>query len=148
MKYSPKQNITLLSSLAHGFLNINTAEMMNDLEDSHARRPLPPIKKVHQLSTIFENPLDESSYNSDDPKNNANEPSGIISPPFFYAKRPKKIPKMTQIKIFPKRKALSINLLIMTTPPTILLHYKFLHYPIIQLSIQCPTIYPFPPPSF
>ena len=48
------------------FLNIITAEMANDLKDSHARRPLPPIKSSHQLSTIIENPLDESFDNSGD----------------------------------------------------------------------------------
>ena len=31
IKYNPKQNITLLNSIAHGFLNILTADMLHDL---------------------------------------------------------------------------------------------------------------------
>ena len=32
IKYNLKQNITVLSSIAHGFLNILTADMVNDLK--------------------------------------------------------------------------------------------------------------------
>ena len=63
--------------------------MVNDLKDSHTKRPLPPNRSSHQLPTITENRLDESSDNSDDPTNTANNPSGVISPPPFYKKRPK-----------------------------------------------------------
>ena len=105
-EYNPKQNITFHSSVAHGVLNIFTAEMVNDLIDSHARRPLPPIKDSRQLSTIIENPLDEPSNNSDDPTNPANKRSGIISPSPFNTKPPKRISKMTGFKLFPQRKGL------------------------------------------
>ena len=66
MNYHLEQNNIFPSSIAHGFCNFITADMINDLEDSHTRRPLPPIKSSHQLSTIFENSLDDSSDNSDD----------------------------------------------------------------------------------
>ena len=77
-----------------------------DLKDSHARRPLPPMKSSH-LSTIIENPLDHSSDNSNDPTNTSNNPSRIISPPPFYTKRkrPKRLSKMTRFKLFPNRKS-------------------------------------------
>ena len=64
--------------------------MVNDLKDFHATRPIPPIRNSHQRSTIVENPLDECSDNWDDLTNTRNKPSGIISPPVFYTKRPKK----------------------------------------------------------
>ena len=59
MKYNPKLNITILSSIAHGFFNFLTAEMVNDLKDAHTERSLPPIKcsQQHALPTITENPF-------------------------------------------------------------------------------------------
>ena len=50
IKCNPKQNITFLSSIAHGFFYVITADMKNDLKESHTRRPLPPIKNSHQSS--------------------------------------------------------------------------------------------------
>ena len=57
--------------------------MINDLRDSHTQRPFLPIKSSHQLSTIIENPLDDSSDNSDDQTNTSNKPSRNISPTPF-----------------------------------------------------------------
>ena len=98
IKYNFKQNINL-SSLAHGFLNIITAQMVNALKP---QRPLPAVKSSQQVSTMSENPLDESSDNSEGPTNTPNLSPGIISPPPFYTKCPKRIPKMTSFKLFPK----------------------------------------------
>ena len=42
-----KQNVTLVSSTAHGFFNNITAHMVIDPKDSHTQRPLPPIKSSH-----------------------------------------------------------------------------------------------------
>ena len=80
--------------------------MVIDLNDTHAQRQLPPIKSSQYLplSTIIEHPLDESSENSDDPTNPSTKPSGIISPPRFYTKRPKRVSTMSQYNILPKRK--------------------------------------------
>ena len=64
IKYNSEQNITLLSSIAHGFFDILTAEMFNDLNIARPKRPLPPIQSSQfPLSTITENPLDESPDN-------------------------------------------------------------------------------------
>ena len=105
IKYISKQNITLLSSMAHGFFDILTAAEVNDLNIASPKRPLSLIQSSQfPLSTISENPLDESPDNSDDPINPTNKPSRIISPPYFYTKRPKRIPKVTKFKLFSKRK--------------------------------------------
>ena len=55
--------------------------------------PYHPLK--FHTNCQLKKPLDESSDNSDEPTNPPNKPSGIILPPFFYTKRPKRIPKMT-----------------------------------------------------
>ena len=46
IKYNSRQKITLLSSIAHGFLDILTAEMVNELNIARPKRPLHPFK-VH-----------------------------------------------------------------------------------------------------
>ena len=38
IKHNPKQNITLFSSIAYGFFNILTAEMVNDLSQTHRKK--------------------------------------------------------------------------------------------------------------
>ena len=38
IKYNLAQNITRFSSIAHGFFNILTAEMVNDLNDTHREK--------------------------------------------------------------------------------------------------------------
>ena len=62
---------TIPSFIAHGFFNIHTSEMVNDLNDAHAQKTLPSIESSQQLplSTISEDTLDELSDNSDDPTN-------------------------------------------------------------------------------
>ena len=42
IKYNLKNNITLFSSIAHGFFNILTAQMVNDLSDIQNKKP-----KIH-----------------------------------------------------------------------------------------------------
>ena len=39
IKYNPKNNITLFSSIAHGFFNILTAQMVNDLNGNQNKKP-------------------------------------------------------------------------------------------------------------
>ena len=39
IKYHLKHNITLFSSIAHGFFNILAAEMVNDFNDTQNRKP-------------------------------------------------------------------------------------------------------------
>ena len=47
IKYNLKQNITILSSIAHGFLNILTADMINDIKSVRSRTS---SKSSNQLS--------------------------------------------------------------------------------------------------
>ena len=101
IKYNLEQNITVLSSIAHGFLNILTADMVNDLKNARAKKSL---KNSNHLPNISENPLDESSLNPHDTTGISSNPTGITSPPPFYTKRPNRIFKMTRFIFLPKRK--------------------------------------------
>ena len=58
IKYNLKQNITVLSSIAHGFLNVLTADTLHDLRNTRSKRSL---KSSNHLPNISENSLDESS---------------------------------------------------------------------------------------
>ena len=80
IKYNLKHNITLLSSIAHGFFNILTAETVNDL-------------------IITQNRKDNFSDTS---TNLINHSTDITSPPPFYTKRLNKL-QMPKFKLFPKR---------------------------------------------
>ena len=55
------------------------------------------------MTHITDNPIDHSS-NSDDQMNDPTNPTGIISPPHFYLKRPNRLNKMARFKFLPKRK--------------------------------------------
>ena len=115
--YNLEQNIPTFSSIAHGFFNILTSDMINDLKDAPSKnRTLGPNKTSSKfsLSPITENPLDQTSINSDYPPDNLqlspnrnNDPQNlnrITSPPPFYTKRPtRKLPKMLKPKFLPKR---------------------------------------------
>ena len=104
IKYNLEQNITIINSIAHGFLNILTADMIHDLKMFVLNHPL----KVHiKCQTLLTNPLDESSYNPNDTTDISSNPTGITSPPPFYTKRPNRISKMTRFKFLPKRKQYS-----------------------------------------
>ena len=66
IKYNLEQNITIFSSIAHGFFKILTSEMINDLKDAPSKkRALGPNKTSSNfsLSTISENPIDQTSIN-------------------------------------------------------------------------------------
>ena len=104
IKYNLKQNITLLNSIAHGFLNILTADMVHDLKNARSKSS---SKSSHQMSNITDNPVDESSYNPNDTTGISSNPPGITSPPPFYTKRPNRISKMTRFKFLPNRKPYS-----------------------------------------
>ena len=101
IKHNLKQIITLLRSIAHGFFKIITAEMVIDLKDS--QRTLPPNKSSYQLSTIIENPSDDSSDNSDDPIKTSNNSSRCISPTLFFTTS-KTTSKHDKIQFIPKTK--------------------------------------------
>ena len=101
IKYNLKQNITILNSIARGFLNILTADMINDIKSVRSKT-FP--KSSNQLSTITENPLDESSFNPNVTTGISSNPTGVTSLPLFNTKRSNRISKMTRLKFLPKRK--------------------------------------------
>ena len=88
LKYHLK-HITLFSSIAHGFFNILTAEMVNHLNDTQNIKPKNTLLKSKSL--------DNFSVTS---TNLINHSTGITSPPPFYTKRPNTFPMS---KFFPKR---------------------------------------------
>ena len=45
-----KNNITLFSSIAHGFFNILTAQMVNDIQDTQNKKPKNPFLKSKSLN--------------------------------------------------------------------------------------------------
>ena len=91
IKYNLRTNITLFSSIAHGFFNILTAQMVNDLHDTQNKKPKNPFFKSKSLDHL-----------SDTSTNLINHSTGITSPPPFYTKRPNKL-QIPKFKLFPKR---------------------------------------------
>ena len=93
--------------------------MINDLKDAPSKKKSIMSKQnffKFSLSTITENPLVQTSINSDYPSDNLqpspnrnNDPqnlNGITSPPPFYTKRPtRKLPKKSKLKFPPNRKS-------------------------------------------
>ena len=143
IKYHLKQNITVLSSIAHGFLNILTADKVNDLKNDCSKRS---VKSSNHLPNITENPLDESSLNPHDTTGISSNPTGITSPPPFCAKRPNMIFKMTRFKFLPKRKQYSNQKLHTDQPqsntPSSLPHCSSVNtnpndYPLNPSSVEC-----------
>ena len=86
-----KNNITLFSSIAHGFFNILTAQMVNDLHDTQNKKPKKSFSKSKSLDHL-----------SDTATNLINHSTGITSPPPFCTKRPNKLQK-PKFKFFPNR---------------------------------------------
>ena len=105
IKYNLKQNITIISSKAHGFFNILRAEIVNDLNDTHHHKPKLALKisKSSPMPHLNDNPLDDFS-NSDDQTNHNTTPTGITTPPTFYTTRRRNFNKMARFKLLPKRK--------------------------------------------
>ena len=164
IKYNLKQNITLLNSIAHGFLNILTADMIHDLKNTRSKSS---SKSSHQMPNITDNPVDESSYKPNDTTGISSNPTGITSPPPFYTKRPNRISKMTRFKFLSKRKPYSNqtshNVHSKSNTQSSLPHYSPVttnpnDYTLTTLSVDCEmdtpvriyakTKYSFPPPSF
>ena len=80
IKYNLKDNITLFSSSAHGFFNILTAQMVNDLHDIQNKKPKHSLFRSKSLDHL-----------SDTSASLITHPTGITSPPPFYTKRPDKL---------------------------------------------------------
>ena len=90
IKYNLKNNITLFSSIAHGFFNTLTAQMVNDLNDNQNKKPKNTLLKSESLDHF----LDTSTIL-------INHSTGITSPPLFYTKRHNKL-QMPKFELFPK----------------------------------------------
>ena len=164
IKYNLKQNITLFNSIAHGFLNILTADMIYDLKNTRSKSS---SKSSHQMPNITDNPVDESSFNPNGTTGISSNPTGITSPPPFYTKRPNRISKMTRFKFLSKRKPYSNqtshNVHSKSNTQSSLPHYSPVttnpkDYTLTTSSVDCEmdtpvriyskTNYFFPPPSF
>ena len=91
IKYNLKNNIPLFGSISHGFFNILTAQMVNDLNDNQNKKPKNTLLKSKSLDHF-----------SDTSTNLINHSTGITSPPPFYTKRPNKL-QIPKFKLFPKR---------------------------------------------
>ena len=81
----------MFSSIAHGFFNILTAQMVNDLHDTQNKKPKNPFFKSKSLDHL-----------SDNSTNLINHSTGITSAPPYYTKRPNKL-QIPKFKLFPKR---------------------------------------------
>ena len=88
IKYNLENNITLFSSIAHGFFNILIAQMVNDFHDSQNKKPKNPFFKSKSLDHL-----------SDTSTNLINHSTGITPPSPFYTKRPNKL-QITKFKLF------------------------------------------------
>ena len=53
IKYNLKQNITVFNSIAHGFFNILTAQMVNDLRNTHHQKSTTPLKTSTSLNNFL-----------------------------------------------------------------------------------------------
>ena len=83
IKYHLKHNITLSSSIARGFFEFLTAEMVNDLNDTQNQ-----ITKNTLLKSKSSDKFSDTSTSL------INHSTGITSPSPFYTKRPNKIPSL------------------------------------------------------
>ena len=163
IKYNLKNNITLNSSLAYGFFNVLTAQMVNDLNDTQNKKPKNPLFKSKSLDHF-----------SDTSTTLINHSTGITSPSPFYTKRHNKL-QMPKFNLIPKRLHFShpkITLQPSTLPsseqhPTLPNYFTTNSHPNENLATQHDTLfnpsvtsntdtpikiysrvnYPFPPPS-
>ena len=85
----------MFSSKAHGFFNILTAEIVDDLNDTHKRKPKIALSTSKSLDNL-----------SDTPTNLNYHSTGNTSPPPFYTKRPNKL-QICEFSFFPKRHCFS-----------------------------------------
>ena len=102
IKYNHNQNITLFSSIAHGFFNFLTDEMVDDQNHTHRKN----LKLALPTSKSHDNFSDILYPFSDNQTLSINNTNGITSPPLFYTKYPNKF-RFTRLALFPERLPLS-----------------------------------------
>ena len=73
IKYNPKNIITLFSSIAHGFLNVLTARMVNDLNETQNKKPKSTLLKCKSLDNFIDTSTNLINHSTD-----------VTSPPLFY----------------------------------------------------------------
>ena len=91
IKYNLINNITLFSSIAHGFFNVLTARLVNDLNETQNKKPKNTLLK----SKSSDNFIDTST-------NLINHSTDVTAPSPFFTKRPNKL-QFPKINWFPKR---------------------------------------------
>ena len=72
IKYNLKSNITNFSSIAHGFLNILTARIVNDLNETQNKKPKSTLLKSKSLDNFFDTSTKLNIHSTD-----------VTSPPLF-----------------------------------------------------------------
>ena len=141
--------------------------MVNDLTDTHHKKPKSALQTSKCLTNMTDNPLEGFSDNQTISINN---PTGITFPSPFYTKRPNKL-HMTRFKLFPRRKQFHQP---KTNHRTSTLHSSSVQHPTLPnhsnvnttpndiiddntpvnddtdspIKVYSKTNYPFPPPSF
>ena len=118
IKYNLKNNITLFSSIANGFFNVLTARMVNDLNETHNKKPKGTLLKSKSLDNFIDTSTNLINHSID-----------VTFPPPFYTKRPNKLqfPKFT---FFPKRHHNSHQILL----HFLSLLFNILHFLIILIK--------------
>ena len=91
IKYNLKNDITIFSSIAHGFFNVLTARMVNDFNETRNKKPKSTLLK----SISLDNFIDTSTHL-------INHSTDVTSPAPFYTKCPNKI-QFPKFNLFPKR---------------------------------------------
>ena len=115
INYNLEQNITIFSSIAHGFFNILTSEMTNETlllkksigsEQNFFKIFCNDYRKpIRQTSIISDYPSDNLQL-SPKRNNDTQNLNMIKSPPPFYTKRPtRKLSKMSKLEFLPKRQS-------------------------------------------
>ena len=77
LKYNLKNNITFFSSIAHGFFNVLTARMVNDLNETQNKKPKSTLLKSKSLDNFIDTSTHLINHSTD-----------VTSPPPFQTKRP------------------------------------------------------------
>ena len=91
IKYNLKKNTTFFSSIAHGFFNVLTARMVNDLHETHNKKPKGTLLNSKSLDNFTDSSTNLIIHSTD-----------VTSPPPFYTKRPNKL-QFPKFNLFPKR---------------------------------------------
>ena len=90
IKYNLKNNITLFSSIAHGFFS---ARMVSDLNETQNKKPKSKLFKSKSLDNFIDTSTNLILINHS---------TDVTSPPPFYTKRPNKL-QFPKFNMFPKR---------------------------------------------